>query len=138
VARYVRRLRQAQGVQPGEQRPGHLLSLVVEVQPQPLTTRRVTRLVLKRPKQRTEAETQLIACLPAQHRDLAATIALAQDFCAIVRERQADRFDDWLAHAVTSAMAALQRFATGLCAGYEAVAGMMLPSPCCPLITKIA
>jgi hypothetical protein len=26
---------------------------------------------------------------------LAEAIALAQDFCAIVRQRQADRFEDW-------------------------------------------
>jgi transposase len=128
VARYARRLRQAQGLQPGEKRPGHLLPLVVEWQHQPLTTRRATRLVLKRPMQRTDDDTQLIARLQAQHRDVAAAIALAQDFCAIVRARQADHFDDWLAHAFASGVAPLQRFAIGLRADYEAVkAGLMLP-----------
>ena len=66
--------------------------------------------------------------LKAQHREIAVAIELAQDFCALVRERQADRFDPWLARAATSNVAPLQRFATGLRADYEAVkAGLTLP-----------
>jgi transposase len=127
VARYAQRLRQAQGLQPREQRPGHTLPLVVEVQQKPLTTRRATRLVLKRPGPRTDADAQLIAQLQAQHPDLAVAIDLAQDFCTIVRERQVDRFDHWLARAAASRVAPLQRFATGLHADYEAVkAGIRL------------
>jgi transposase len=87
VARYAQRLRQAQGLQPREQRPGHTLPLVMEGQHKPLTARRATRLVLKRPRQRTDEDTQLIVQLQAQHRDLAVVIELAQDFCTIVRER---------------------------------------------------
>jgi transposase len=128
VARYAQRLRQAQGLRPREQRSGHTLPLVMEVQPRPLTTRRATRLVLKHPQPCTSADAQLITQLQAQHCELAVAIALAQEFCAIVRERQADRFDDWLARAVTSGVAPLRRFATGLQADYEAVkAGLMLP-----------
>jgi hypothetical protein len=93
----------------------------------PLTTRRATRLVLKRPGRCTDADAQLIAHLQAQHPTVAVAIDLAQDFCTIVRERQADRFDDWLARAVASRVAPLQRFATGLHADYEAVkAGIRL------------
>ena len=55
-------------------------------------------------------------------------IDLALDFCAIGRERQADRFDHWLACASASGMAPLQRYATGLRADYDVVkAGLMLP-----------
>jgi transposase len=76
----------------------------------------------------TEEDTQLLTHLKAQHRELAVAIELAQDFCAIVRERQADRFDHWLARVATSSVAPLQRFATGLRADYEAVkAGLTLP-----------
>jgi len=128
VARYAQRLRQAQGLQPREQRSGHTLPLVMEVQQRPLTTRRATRLVLKRPQPCTNADAQLITQLQAQHRELAVAIVLAQEFCAIVRERQATRFDDWLTRAVASGVALLRRFATGLQADYEAVkAGLMLP-----------
>jgi transposase len=128
VARYVQRLRQAQGLRPREQHPGQTLPRVVKSPHRPLTTRRATRLVLKRPERRTHADTQLLAHLESQHHDLAGAIELAQDFCAIVRQRQANRFDAWLARAAASGVAPLQRFARGLCADYEAVkAGLRLP-----------
>jgi len=128
VARYTQRLRQAQGLRPREQRPGQTLPLVAEGQHTPLTTRRATRVVLKQPVKWTEEDMQLLTHLKAQHREIAVAIELAQDFCAIVRGRQSDRFDDWLARATLSSVAPLQRFATGLRADYEAVkAGVTLP-----------
>src|SRR5262245_13163161 len=128
VARYAQRLRQAQGLQPREERLGQMLPRIIELQHRPLTTRRATRLVLKRPRQRTNADTQLLAQLQSQHRDMAVAIDLAQDFCALVRERQADGFDHWLARALASGVAPLWRFATGLRADYKAVkAGLRLP-----------
>jgi transposase len=127
VARYTQRLRQAQGLQPREQRSGQTLPRVMDMQQQPLTTRQATRLVLKRPEHCTKADRQLLAHLETQHGDLAGAIGLAQDFCAIVRQRQADRFDEWLARAVASSVVPLQRFARGLRADYEAVkAGLRL------------
>jgi transposase len=128
VARYAQRLRQAQGLRPRERRPGQTLPLVVEAQHTPLTTRRATRVVLKPPQKRTDADTQLLAHLERQHYDLAEAIGLAQDFGVIMRQRQADRFDAWLTRAVASGVVPLQRFAAGLRADYEAVkAGLGLP-----------
>jgi transposase len=98
-------------LRPREQRPDPILPLVVELRQQPLTTRRATRLVLRRPRQRTDADTQLIGHLQTQHREVAVAIELAQDVCAIVRQRQVDRFDEWLARAVASGVAPLRRFA---------------------------
>jgi transposase len=119
VARYAQRLRQAQGLRPRKRRPGQTLPPIVELQPQ---------LVLKHPQQWIDADTQLIAHLQVQHSDLAVAIDLAQDFCTIGRERQADRFDHWLARAVASGVAPLRRFATGLHADYDEVkAGIILP-----------
>jgi transposase len=127
VARYAQRLRQAQGLRPREQRPGQTLQLVAEAQHTPLTTRRATRVVLKPPKKRTGADTQLLAHLRATHSVLAMAITLAQDFAAIVRERQPDRFDSWLDCATASGVSPLRRFATGLRTDYEAVkAGLTL------------
>jgi transposase len=127
VARYAQRLRHAQGLRPREQRPGHTLPLVVEPQHKPLTTRRATRLVLKQTRNYTEADTQLLADLKAQHSEIAVAIELAQDFCALVRARQSDRFERWLERATASPVAPLQRFATGLRADYHAVkAGLTL------------
>jgi transposase len=84
--------------------------------------------VLKQPMKQTDEDTQLMAHLKGQHGDLAVAIELAQDFAAIVRTRQADRFDSWLARASASAVAPLRRFATGLRTDYEVVtAGLRLP-----------
>jgi transposase len=134
VARYAQRLRQAQGLQPRERRPGQPLPLVTEGQRKPLTTRQATRVVLKQPRNRTDADTQLLAHLTTQHSALAVAISLAQDFAEIVRKRQPDRFDSWLDRAVTSGVVPLRRFATGLRADYEAVkAGLtLIPAPLNP------
>jgi transposase len=127
VARYAQHLRQAQGLRLREQRPGHTLPLVVEAQPKPLTTRRATRLVLKQTVKCTDADTELLTHLKAQHREIAVAIELAQEFCAIARTRQSDCFDGWLERATASTVAPLQRFATGLRADYDAVkAGITL------------
>jgi transposase len=39
---------------------------------------------------------------------------LAQDFAQLVRERQSDHLDSWLARAAESPLVPLQRFAKGL------------------------
>jgi transposase len=128
VARYVQRLRQVQGLRPRARRPGQPLLRVVAGRHPPLTTCRATRVVLKQPSQQTDEDTQLIARLKDQHGELATVIDLAQNFAAIVRQRQPDRFDSWLARATASAVAPLRRVATGLRADYEAVkAGLCLP-----------
>ncbi len=64
----------------------------------------------------------------AQQADVAETIVLARDFAALVRTRQPDRLDDWLARATARALGAVQRFAHGLRDDYAAVkAGLTLP-----------
>jgi transposase len=117
VAAYARRLRQAQG-----------LPAVAEPPCQPLTPRRVTWLVLRREEKRTKAEAHQLAQLRAQQAEVAEAIDLAQAFATLVRQRQPAQLDPWLQRATTSALEALQRFATGLCDDYEAVkAGVTLP-----------
>jgi transposase len=60
--------------------------------------------------------------------EVAEAIALAQDFAHLVRQRQPVCLDPWLQRATTSALEALQRFASGLREDYEAVkAGVSLP-----------
>jgi transposase len=128
VARDVQRLRQAQGLRPRARHPGRPLLRVVAGRHPPLTTRRATRVVLKQPSKQTDDDTQLIAHLKDQHGELATAIDLAQDCAVLVRARQPDRFDSWLARATASAVAPLRRFATGLRTDDEAVkAGLRLP-----------
>jgi transposase len=128
VAAYARRLRQAQGLAPGQRRARQPLPRVAESPYQPLTPRRATWLVLRRAEQRTAAEAEQLAHLRAQQTDVAEAIDLAQDVAALVRQRQPERLDAWLARAATSALQAVRRFAKGLGEDYAAVkAGVTLP-----------
>jgi transposase len=128
VAAYARRLRQAQGLSPGQRRPRQSLPSVAESSCQPLTPRRATWLVLRRETKRTEAEAQQLAHLRAQDTEVAAAVDLAEDFATLVRQRQPAQLDPWLKRAAASTLEAMQRFATGLYEDYEAVkAGVTLP-----------
>jgi transposase len=85
-------------------------------------------LVLRHEAKRTEAETQQPVQLREQQAEVAEAIDLAQDFAHLVRQRQPARLDPWLKRATTSALEAMQRFASGLRDDYEAVkAGVTLP-----------
>jgi transposase len=128
VAAYARRLRQAQGLSPGQRRPRQALPSVAEPLCQPLTPRRAAWLVLRRETKRTEAEAQQLAQLREQHAKVTEAIDLAQEFTQLVRQRQPASLDPWLQRASTSTVEAIQRFATGLYEDYAAVkAGVTLP-----------
>ena len=128
VAAYARRLRQAQGLAPGQRRPRRSLPSVAEPVCQPLTPRQAAWLVLRREAQRTEAEAQQLARLREQHAAVAEGVDLAQDFATLVRQRQPTQLDPWLQRAAVSPLEAIQRFAKGLYEDYEAVkAGVTLP-----------
>jgi transposase len=128
VAAYARRLRQAQGLAPGQRRTRQPLPVVAESPYQPLTPRRATWLVLRREEQRTAGETQQLAQLRAQHAEVDEAMTLAQGFATLVRQRQPTQLDPWLKRATTSMSEALRRFAKGLYEDYDAVkAGVALP-----------
>ncbi len=128
VARDAQRLRQAQGQARQHRPPRQTLPVVAESSYRQLTTRRATWLVLRRPERRDEDEAAQLTQLQAQHPEVAAAIALAQDFARLVRERQPDQLDPWLARAAKSPLVPLQRFAKGLRDDYDAVkAGVTLP-----------
>jgi transposase len=107
VAAYTRRLRQAQGLAPGQRRARQPRPMVAESPYQPLTPRRATWLVLRRAEQRTAAEAEQLTPLRAQQADVAAAIDLAQALAELVRHRQPARLDAWLARAATRALQAL-------------------------------
>jgi transposase len=84
--------------------------------------------VLRRPETRVPDEEQQLAQLTAQQAELAEAVTLARDFADLVRTRQPDRLDGWLARAATSPVTTVQRFAQGLRDDYAAVrAGLTLP-----------
>jgi transposase len=128
VARYAQRLRQAQGQAPRQRRPRQTLPAVAEPAARHLTARRATWLVLRRPERLDKDEAAQLAQLQARHPEVAAAIAVAQDFAQLVRERTPEQLDPWLARAADSSLTPLQRFAKGLRDDYEAVkAGVTLP-----------
>ena len=128
VAAYARRLRQAQGLRPGQRCPRQPLPRVAEPVCQLLTPRRAAWIVLRRPTQRSEAETQQLAQLGAQSPQVAEAMALAQDFLSLVRQRQPEALDPWLQRATASPLEVLRRFAPGLAADDAAVkAGVTFP-----------
>jgi len=128
VARYIQRLRLAQGQAPRQRPPRPSLPVVAEPSHQLLTARQAAWLVLRREDKRREEETQLLAQLRGQHPEVAEAIALTQDFASLVRQRQGEHLDTWLARVAQSAIVALQRCAKGLADDYDAVkAGLTLP-----------
>jgi transposase len=78
---------------------GRRLPVVTAPQHRSSTPRRATWLILRRPEQPTPEEEHLLAQLTAQDAELAEAIALAQDFAQLVRQRQSDHLDPWLARA---------------------------------------
>jgi transposase len=127
VALYVRRMRQAQGLAPGQRRSPHPLPAVTEGSRRLLTPRRATWLVLRPPRQSTAQDRHQLTQLTQQSPELAEAVALAQDFASLVRQRQPTQLDPWLTRAATSALSPFRRFAKGVREDYAAVkAGVTL------------
>jgi transposase len=101
---------------------------VAELHHQLLTARQAAWLVVRRAEQRDAEEAQPLALLPAQHPEGAEAIALTQAFAHLVRQRQGEQLDAWLARVAQSPIRALHRFATGLADDDDAVkAGLPWP-----------
>jgi len=128
VARYVQRLRQAQGQAPRPRLSRPSLPVVAEPRHPLLTARQAAWLVVRRAEPRDEAATQSLAQLRAQHVEVAEAINLAQDFAQLVRQQHPQELEPWLARAAKSAVGAFQRFAKGLRDDDDAIkAGVTLP-----------
>jgi transposase len=121
VALYVRRMRQAQRLAPGQRRRAQPLPTVTETPRRPLTPRRATWLVLRPSARATAQEHQQLAQLTTQAPELTEAVALAQDFASLVRQRQPAQPGPWLARAAQSPLAPFRRFAKGLRADLAAV-----------------
>jgi transposase len=126
VALYVRRMRQAQGLAPGQRRSTQPLPAVTEA-PR-LTPRRATWLVLRPPERSTAQDRHQLAQLTQQAPALREAVTLAQDFASLVRQRQPTQLEPWLRRAATSPPPPFRRFAKGLRADLAAVqAAVTLP-----------
>ena len=61
-----------------------------------------------------------------QHPDLTLLVELADEFLQLLRQRQADAFEDWLLKAASSALKPLQTLAKGLFDDYAAVKASLM------------
>jgi transposase len=113
VALYVRRMRQAQGLAPGQRRSPQPLPAVTEAPRRLLTPRRATWLVLRPSARATAQDHHPLAQLTTQAPELTEAVVRAQAFAALVRQRQPTQLDPWLARAATSALPPFRRVAKG-------------------------
>jgi len=101
LARYTQRLREAQvgsTLRRPSQRPRRLPGVIDRLQ-RPLTPRNAAWLVLRRAENRDAEETERLNRLRLQQGALAEAIALAEEFVALVRAREPERLEPWLARA---------------------------------------
>ena len=130
MARYVQRLRPAQGLSRRQRvAPKRVRSVrVSEPQASLLTPRAATWRVLKRPDKRAENDETVLQDLSQRRPELAQAIALARDFADLGRERQPDELDPWLKRAAACQVDAFRRFAKRLQEDYDSIkAGVTLP-----------
>ena len=127
VARYVQRLRQAQGLAPRAYMKGGPKPKVAEPKKPQLTARAATWLIMRREEKRDDEDKVLRRQLQEEHVELADAIDLTERFAQLVRQRQPEGLDAWLERAAKSGLAAFRRFANGLRDDYKAVkAGLTL------------
>src|SRR5579859_85846 len=90
--------------------------------------RHVATLLVQRPERLTDEERTYLNRLCEQTPCIATAHTLTQDFAGMVRDRQGQRLDGWLARAKASGVKELAAYARGLETDYAAVAaGLRLP-----------
>jgi transposase len=95
---------------------------------EPLTPRKASMLLLRRPERCTEAESTALAQLRDAHTEIAATIGFTERFLEIVRERQGEKLGEWLSDAEGCGIREIWRFAHKVRQDEAAVqAGCTLP-----------
>jgi len=90
------------------------------------TPRQAAYLLVLKPENRQAEETDLLERVMQQHPDLTLLVELADEFLQLLRQRQADAFDDWLLKAASCALKPLQTFAKGLFDDYAAVKASLM------------
>ena len=123
---YISGLREAQGLPPARIKVNQALPKVVDPQTPPFTPRQAAYLVVLRPENRQAEDADLLEKVVQQHPDLALLVELANEFLQLLRQQQAEAFDDWLMKALSCAIQPLQTFAKGLFDDYAAVKASMM------------
>ena len=115
LARYTQRLRQAQeGVAPRRSSRKQALPPVSGPPERVLTPRTAAWLVLRRPERRDADDRQRLMRLRARNAGLAEAVDLAEELAGLIRARQPDRLEPWLARARSGTLPAFRGFAERL------------------------
>ena len=125
LTRYISQLRSAQGLPAMRGHGAQSSAKVIDPQFPPLTARRASYLVVKRPENRQSEDSQLLEQIRAEHPDLAVAVKLADEFLHLLRQQRADGFEEWLMGAMQSSLPPFKRFAQGLIEDYGAVKASM-------------
>ena len=116
LARYTQRLRRAQeGTAPrrsSRKRP--VLPPAVDAPGRPLTPRTAAWLALRRPERRDPAGAGRLARLRERDPGLAEAVDLAEEFAGMLRAREPERLEPWLARARGGPLPAFRGFAASL------------------------
>lgn len=126
LQRYLKRIREAQGIPPRHTKITRPIPKVIDPQVPPFTANQAAYLIVLRPENREPEQTELLEYLVKQHPDLETLVGLANEFLDLLRQQQADLFDSWLMKALTSQIQPLKKFAVGLMDDYAAVKASMM------------
>jgi len=120
LARYLRRLRAAQGEV--EARPSKQPRPVLAATPRPmLPSRAAAWLVLRRADKRSAEDQAVLDGVRRHAPELDEAVALAEEFTGLVRDRAPSRLDPWLRRARDSTAHHMRNFAKRLGDDYDAV-----------------
>lgn len=128
VVRFVGQLRQDSGVAyKFHHVPSAPIYAIGHERKRPLTALHAARLWTCPPEQWSPWQDGYVSHLCATHEVMARTFAQVQTFATMVRQRQGEQFDGWLAEVEAQGVAEIRTFAAGLQRDYVAVkAGLTL------------
>jgi len=121
LARYLQRLRAAQGTVATRKTTKHPGPVLVAAPRLVLTPRTAAWLVLRRTEKRSADDRALLADLRQRAPELDEAVALAEEFTGLIRDHAPSRLDRWLKRARDSTIRQLQSFAKRLGNDYAAV-----------------
>lgn len=113
-------LRRASGLAPASRQPSGRVVAPEEMR-RPPTCRQLAWLSAQSAEALDEADQQALSLVSQISPSLRTAVAMAQQFAAMVCQRQPEAFDAWLDQAARSGLSALRSFANGLRSDYEAV-----------------
>jgi transposase len=114
LQRYLQQLREANEIEPKRLQLSTVFPTVFKPLLSLLTPQRVTWMLMRTSRGRTEEEEALLTHLIAQSVKVTEAIELTQAFATMIRQRQVNELGPWLNRAQQSSFVPFQRFASSL------------------------